>query len=272
MSRWWCGLVAAACALAPTRAWAQTFEIFGPDSARQRWESPQHFLFELRGGPYYPDVDGEFAGRATPFSDMFGSHDRLLLSAEFDWQFLRINPIGSLALAISGGYTTFGATAPLTQSPMPAPPSWSRPSDGQETVFHVVPGFVGGVFRLDILARRTVIPLVPYVKFGLGYAYWWSTIGETLSRRSAATSPNARPGDSDLGVAATGLSLGTHFAAGLMLRLDFLERSAQQRWDAAMGVNHSYLFAEFTRADVGTSGTQLQLSSTTWNAGLAFEF
>ena len=39
-----------------------------------------------------------------------------------------------------------------------------------------------------------------------------------------------------------------------------------------MGVNHSYLFAEFTRADVGTSGTQLQLSSTTWNAGLAFEF
>jgi hypothetical protein len=80
------------------------------------------------------------------------------------------------------------------------------------------------------------------------------------------------PSDNDVGVAATGLSLGTHFAAGLMLRLDFLEPGASRRWDSVMGVNHSYIFGEYTRAEVGTSGTQLQLSSETWNLGLAFEF
>ena len=74
------------------------------------------------------------------------------------------------------------------------------------------------------------------------------------------------------GVAATGLSLGTHLAVGLMLRLDFLERGAQSRWDSVMGVNHSYLFGEYTRADVGTGGTQLQLATETWKVGLAFEF
>lgn len=272
MTRWWSGLVAAACALAPSVCAAQTWELFGPEPSRPRWESPQHFLFELRGGPYYPDIDGEFAGRATPFADMFGTYDRLLLSAEFDWQFLRVNPVGSLGLAIGAGYTLFGAVAPITQTPMPAPSSWNRPSDGQETTLHVVPGWVGGVIRVDVLARRTVVPLVPYVKFGAGFALWWSTVGDNLSRRSSATSPGVRPGDTDLGQAATGLSLGTHLAVGLMLRLDFLERNAQQRWDAVMGVNHSYLFAEYTRADVGTGGTQMQLSSQTWNAGLAFEF
>jgi hypothetical protein len=270
---WAAGVVGAvALALAPSAADAQTFEIFGNSRAQRRWESPQNFLFELRGGAYYPDVDGEFAGRATPFADMFGTHDRLLLSAELDWQALRIHPVGSLGIAVSAGYTTFGAVAPITQSPMSAPAGWNRPSGGEETVFHVVPGFVGGVFRVDALARHTVVPLVPYVKFGLGYAYWWSTLGGTLSRRSLASSPNARAGDADLGVAATGLSLGTHLAVGLMFRLDFLERRAQQRWDAVMGVNHSYLFGEYTRADVGTGGTQLQLSTSTWNAGLAFEF
>lgn len=258
--------------LTPARAEAQTFELFGSHSDRRRWESPQNFLFELRGGPMYPDVDGEFAGRATPFADMFGTHDRLLLSGEFDWQILRINPVGSIGIGIGAGYTTFGAVAPVTEAAMPAVASWTRPADGQETTLHVIPGFLGAVIRLDGIARNTVVPLVPYVKFGLGYAYWWSTLGENLSRRSATSSPNVLPGDTDVGVAATGLSLGTHLAVGLMLRLDFLERGAQSRWDSVMGVNHSYLFGEYTRADVGTGGTQLQLATETWNAGLAFEF
>lgn len=265
-------MIAALPLLAPSIAEAQTFELFGSRDTRRRWESPQHFLFELRGGPFYPDVDGEFRGAATPFSDMFGTDDRLLLSAEFDWQILRIHPVGSIGLGVGAGYSAFGAIAPVTEARMPAPSGWTRPSGGQETTLHVVPGFIGGVVRIDALARHTVIPLVPYVKFGLGFAYWWSTLGDNLSRRSGASSPNVRPADTDLGVAATGLSLGTHLAVGLMLRLDFLERGAQQRWDAIMGVNHSYLFAEYTRADVGTSGTQLQLATETWNAGLAFEF
>lgn len=265
-------LLAALPLLAPTPAEAQTFQLFGNRESLRRWESPQNFAFELRGGPYYPDVDGELRGRATPFRDMFGSSERVLISGEFDWQILRVHPVGSLGLAVGAGYTVFSAVAPVTQAPMGAPATWTRPSDGQETSLHVIPGFIGGVVRIDALARHTVVPLVPYVKFGLGFAYWWSTLGENLSRRSATTSPGVLPSDNDVGVAATGLSLGTHFAAGLMLRLDFLEPGASRRWDSVMGVNHSYIFGEYTRAEVGTSGTQLQLSSETWNLGLAFEF
>lgn len=275
MSRWWALAVAVCVAgTVPSLAHAQTFELFGRDRSRSRHESSQNFLVELRGGPWHPAIDSEFNGRATPFRDMFGDADRVLLSAELDWQFLRINPIGSLGIGIGAGYTSASAVAPLTQNPMPAAAGWQRPTDGQQTSLEVIPGYAVAVFRLDVLARRTVVPLVPYVKYGVGYAYWWITNGDTLARRSLSLSPGANASDPDLGQAATGGSLGTHFAAGLMLRLDVFEPAVQRAWDQQMGVNHSYLFAEYTRSDLGTIGSraQLHLGSETWNLGLAMEF
>jgi hypothetical protein len=255
-------------------AGAQTFELFGPDRSRSRHESQQNFLIELRGGPWYPDVDAEFGGRATPFADMFGTADRVMVGAEFDWQFLRINPLGSLGLGVGAGYTSVSAVAPLTQNPMPGAAGWQRPSDGQETSLNVIPGYAVAVVRLDVLARRTVVPIVPYVKYGVGYAYWWITNGDTLSRRSLSLSPGATASDPDLGQAATGGTLGTHFAAGLMLRLDVFEPMVQRAWDLQMGVNHSYLFAEYVRSDLSGLGSrpQLRLGTETWNVGLAMEF
>jgi hypothetical protein len=275
MSRWWACAVAGLVAMAaPSLARAQTFQLFGPDRSRNRHESAQNFLIELRGGPWYPDVDAEFNGRATPFADMFGTADRVLVGAEFDWQFLRVNPLGSIGLGVGAGYTSASAVAPLTQIPMPAAASWQRPTDGQETSLHVIPGYAVAVVRLDVLARRTVIPLVPYVKYGVGYAYWWITNGDTLARRSLSLSPGARGTDADLGQAATGGTLGTHFAAGLMLRLDVFEPMVQRAWDLQMGVNHSYLFAEYVRSDLSGLGArpQLRLGTETWNVGLAMEF
>jgi len=275
MSRWWaCAVAGLLAGSAPSIAGAQTFELFGPDSSRSRHESTQNFLVELRGGPWFPDVDAEFNGRATPFADMFGTTDRLLLGAELDWQFLRINPIGSLGLGVGVGYTSASAIAPLTQNPMPAAASWERPSDGQQTSLQVIPGYAVAVIRIDVLSRRTVIPLVPYVKYGVGYAYWWITNGDTLSRRSLALSPGATAADTDLGQAATGGTLGTHFAAGLMLRLDVFEPAVQRAWDQQMGVNHSYVFAEYVRSDLSGLGSrpQLRLGTETWNVGLAMEF
>ncbi len=275
MSRWWaCAVAGLLTTTAASPGRAQTFELFGPDRSGSRHDSPQNFLVELRGGPWYPDTDAEFNGRATPFRDMFGSTDRLLLGAEFDWQFLRINYFGSFGLGLGAGYTSASAIAPLTQNPMPAAASWERPSDGQETSLQVIPGYAVAVVRIDVLARRTVIPLVPYVKYGVGYAYWWITNGDTLSRRSLSLSPGATAADSDLGQAATGGTLGTHFAAGLMLRLDVFEPAVQRAWDLEMGVNHSYIFAEYVRSDLSGLGArpQLRLGTETWNVGLAMEF
>jgi hypothetical protein len=275
MSRWWaCAVAGLVVGAAPSLVHAQTFELFGPDRSRSRHESSQNFLIELRGGPWYPDTDSEFNGRATPFADMFGTADRVMLGAEFDWQALRINPVGSIGLGVGVGYTSASAIAPLTQSPMPAAASWERPSDGQETSLQVIPGYAVAVVRIDVLARRTVVPIVPYLKYGVGYAYWWITNGDTLARRSLSLSPGANVTDTDLGQAATGGSLGTHFAAGLMLRLDVFEPAVQRAWDQQMGVNHSYVFAEYVRSDLGGPGArpQLRLGYETWNVGLAMEF
>ena len=275
MSRWWACAVAGllACA-APAVVEAQTFELFGHDRSGSRHDSPQNFLIELRGGPWYPDTDAEFNGRATPFGDMFGTADQLLLGAEIDWQFLRVNPIGSIGLGLGAGYTSASAVAPLTQNPMPAVASWERPSSGQQTSLQVIPGYAVAVLRIDVLARRTVVPIVPYLKYGVGYAYWWINNGDTLARRSLALSPGATASDPDLGQAATGGTFGTHFAAGLMLRLDVFEPTVQRAWDQEMGVNHSYIFAEYVRSDLSGIGSrpQLRLGTETWNVGLAMEF
>ena len=273
MRRWWV-LPALVCAAMPSSAGAQTFEIFGRDRSRSRYESAQNFLVELRLGPWTPDIDAEFGGRSTPYADMFGTDARWLPSAEFDWQALRINPVGSLGLAFGAGYTSASAVSPITQSPMPPVATWNRPTDGSTTSLSVIPAYAALVFRLDVLARRTVVPIVPSVKYGVGGADWWINNGDALARRSLALSPGARASDTDLGQAATGFTFGTHFAAGVMLRLDVFEPRVQRSWDLSMGVNHSYLFAEYTHAMLDGIGSrpQLRLGYETWTVGLAMEF
>lgn len=66
-------LAAGCVALGAGTADAQTLKPFGRDPGTNRFESPQNFMVEFRGGPFLPDVDAEFGGRATPFRDMFGT-------------------------------------------------------------------------------------------------------------------------------------------------------------------------------------------------------
>ncbi|MBL8602718.1 MAG: hypothetical protein JNK72_12420 [Myxococcales bacterium] len=269
------GLVALGCSLVTAGAAAQTFAPFGVDPGTDRYESTQNFALELRGGPFYPDTDSEFGGRATPLADMFGTSSRVQFGLEFDWQALRLGAAGSLGVGLGAGYTSMSAVAPITQSPMPSDPAqWQRPSGGQETTLRVFPTYGVLVYRFDTLARRTLIPLVPYAKLGLSYSIWWVTNGDETARRTLALSPGAAAGDPDLDQDAIGGSLGTHLALGLMLRLDVFERRAQRSWDLGMGVNHSYLFAEYLRSDPGSLGSraQMRLGVSTWNVGLAMEF
>ena len=266
--------IALALSLAASSARAQTFELFGRDRGRGRYDSPQNFAVEVRGGPWYPNVDAEFGGRASPFADMFGADDRVLMNLEVDWQALRFNYLGSLGIGVGAGYTAASGVAPITQSPMPADPTeWNRPAGGQETSLAVIPMYAVGVFRLDVIARRTVVPLVPYVKFGVAYDYWWISNGDVLARRSVGLSPGASINDPDIEAGATGGTMGTHLALGLMLRLDFIEPRAARAWDLQMGVNHSYLFFEYVRHDTSGVGArpQLRLDYESWAPGLAFE-
>lgn len=261
--------------LAPGVARAQTFELFGPDRGRDRFESPQHFAFEFRAGPWYPLIDNEFVARGRPerpFHAILGDDDRLLVGAELDWQILRVNPVGSLGIGVGLGYTSATAVAPVTRSD----PNDLRqqPTGGQETSLNVLPAYAVAIVRLDGLARRTFIPVVPYAKAGLAYSLWWVTTGDNLARRNASSPGPVPDAATDLNAAAFGGTLGLHLAAGVMLRLDNFEPQAQRSWDTEMGVNHSYLFFEYTRANTDLLGSrpQLQVGSNTWTAGIALEF
>src|SRR3569833_4405085 len=100
------GLVGVAAALlAGSRAQAQVIETEG-----QYHGSPQHFAFELKFGPYRPDIDSEFSGARQPYQDFFGSGRKLMSAMEFDWEIIR--HVGTVAVSAGLGYFKESANNP----------------------------------------------------------------------------------------------------------------------------------------------------------------
>ncbi len=249
---------AAACAalmLAASTALAQGVDEFGPygGAGADAFESPQHFALELRFGPYRPRVDNSFNGSAAPYQDIFGSKKRYLVGLELDWQALRIPMVGTLGPGLGWGYTTASGQALLTDG--------CGGRAAQDTSLAVMPMYLVGVFRVDVLARRTPVPLVAYAKAGLGYALWWSNSGGNTSHAAD-------------GRVARDASYGYQFALGGMFLLDSIDRDAAREMDNATGVNNSYFFMEwyYSSLDGFGSGKQMQVGANTWMLGLAFEF
>lgn len=220
------------------------------------YRSPQNFAFELRGGPYTPNVDDEFDGSATPFADAFGDHDRLRIGFEVDWQALH-TPVGSLGVGFAGslmryvGYARFESTGEKSS---------------EETTLIVMPMVVQAVVRLDFAMREWQIPFVPYGKIGFATYLWFSEDGSGTAR---ADGPDGAPN----AVLGSGRTHGLELAGGLAFLLDFIEPQSARKLDADTGVNHSYLFAELLWANIDGFGasTALQLGDLTWNAGLLLE-
>ena len=236
---------------APAVARAQGTDALGPYGgleSRHQAESPQNAAFELRFGRYRPEVDSEFGG-AKPFADTFGNDNRYLIGLEVDWQALRIPHFGSFGLGIGWGYTKFTADALLADG--------SGNRSAQETTLGIMPMYLVGVLRVDVLARETFVPLVPYAKLGVGYALWWSSDGE-----------GAAHGDD--GTLGRGSSYGPQWALGGMFLLDVIDRSSALSMDAQTGVNNSYFFLEWYRSQLGTSD-QMRVGTNTWMLGLALE-
>ncbi|MGH7270627.1 MAG: MXAN_2562 family outer membrane beta-barrel protein [Polyangiaceae bacterium] len=221
-----------------------------------RFESPQHFAFELRFSPYTPNIDSDPAlGNSAPYATVFGTSPNLYAGIELDWQALRIPHLGSLGPGLGAGYTSASGNAQFTR------PHNGTLQSGETTALAIYPFSLAAVLRVDVLWRDAGIPLVPYLKVGLGYAIWRAS--NTLGTSSAQ------------GVSGTGASLGTHVALGLSLNLNAFDSYAAQNFDDAMGVNGTYIFAEWTRDDLTVLGIQndpLRVGGTNWTFGLALEF
>jgi hypothetical protein len=247
------GLFAALAAL-PRAARAQEFadEAAIVEGEGTAYKTPQRFAYELTFGPYKPDVDGEFNGVRSPYADYFGSGQHLLMRTELDYQFL--HRFGSLGAGIGLGYFSVTGTAPMADGT-------GRPS-GDQSQLKVVPLSLSAVYRFDYLLETRNIPLVPFGKLGLDWAYWQITDG------------NGNIADDGNGGHARGGTWGWHAAAGVALMLDFVDPDAARDFDEDLGVNHTGLTFEYYHSDIsglGQSG-RMHVGDDNWTLGLVLEF
>jgi hypothetical protein len=209
--------------------------------------SRQDFALEFRFGPYRPDIDKAFPSGQGPYAQVFGKKRRLLSELELDWQFF--HGFGSLGLGVASGYVEIYGKS-LENGLVP-----SR----QTTSLKLIPIKLLLVWRMDVFANRWGIPFVPYAKTGLMLNRWWSAKGGKTS---------VVDGDK-----ASGWRSGYLGALGLALQLDAFDRQLAKDFDTSMGVNHSYLFAEYAFERVQSfAKSGINLSANHWMFGLAFEF
>lgn len=276
----WAALTASAVAL-PSIADAQTFL---SERYRQPGESRQDVAFELRAGSWLPNIANRGFDPGSPYPNAMGmpgvtnasAFDRffrwpnagggglLALGGEVDWQILRMGPVGSFGVGLQAYYAWASAKAPLASTSTSADPgTWTRTD--QLSQLTVVPVTALAVVRFDGLARAVrYLPLVPYVKFGLTYGFWWVSNGDEYARGTGADG-NATD--------AVGGTLGFTGAVGLQLMLDAFEPTLARQFDTTMGVNHSYVFFEGYMQNLGFgSSSRLDVGTLTWSAGLTFEY
>jgi hypothetical protein len=265
-----CASVAAALVTtaAVSQAAAQTSKIPKSDWRQQdrgakrelRPHTPWNFMFELRFGPYWPEVDEEFGGAQYPYGQTFaegieddpgGIEDdpQFYFGLELDWLPLRVPYVGLIGPGFGWGFTTTSANARVNW------PGTDR--DGQasdvNTSLTIMPMHLSAVLRVDEIKRRTVIPVVPYVKFGLGMGVWDMSEG----------------GETEL----SGVSFGTHLALGGMLGLGWIAGRSSASLEDTAGIRETYLFGEWTYGNLDGIGSssQLHAGSSTWTLGLALQ-
>lgn len=235
-------------ASAQTQATDEFGSVGGPGS-RSHAESPQNAAVEVRFGRYIPQVDKSVPG--SPYQGVFGKRSRYMFGLEGDWQLLRLPHLGTLGPGLGWGYTRASAQARITSTGM---------LSAEQTTLAIMPFYLVGVLRADVFAREFGVPLVPYAKVGLGYALWWASDGGTTSREN--------------GVLGRGVSYGPQYALGAMFLLDVLDEQTALDADNGIGVNNSYVFAEWFDSELDAFGSKsrLNVGANTWVVGLAIEF
>lgn len=220
--------------------------IAGPAQA----ESPRDMLLEIKVGPFRPSIDSEFGGQASPYQDVMGGGSVLMTQIEYEYEFY--NHVGVVALGASLGYARDKGTARLS----------GGETSNDSTTFHLLPLSLSAVYRFDYLAQHYRVPLVPHLKAGFDYYLWWIT---------NAVGKVARSRDGSVGQGGT---FGGHVTLGLAFHMDFLSPEMAQTFDVDVGVNNTYLFAEYVMSWVNDFGSSrsFDLSSRTFLFGIAFEF
>jgi hypothetical protein len=236
----------------PARAQEFASEAELVEGEGHRFRSAQRFAFELTFGPFRPDVDGEFNGRRDPYNEFFGGGHDLLTRFELDYQFF--HRFGSLGVGLGAGFFSVTGRSPVADG--------SGVLSGDSSNMKVIPMSLSLIYRLDYFLETRKIPLVPFAKLGLDYAYWQITDGNG-NIATDATGGHARGG-----------TMGWHAAGGLALVIDFLDPDAARDFDEDLGVNHTAITFEFFHSDISGLGqsNRMHVGDTDWTLGLLLEF
>lgn len=242
------------------------------DEETDTWFDPYHFYFELRFGMYSPQIDDDglvysdangdpiprtdAAGDPIPgttqplYETFFGGSPLFQFGLELDWLPLYIPWVGSVGPGFGWGWSTASG---------PSRDETGAPTESDTDLdIHALHGSV--VFRLDGLLREATIPIVPYGKFGFGWALW-----EIDGPRGTAEFN---------GVEAKGTSYGLHYALGGAIPLNGFDRTAAVHLREETGIRYAYIFAEWYNQDLALFGPSPQLDVGTSSAvfGLALGF
>ena len=232
----------------------------------------------------------------------------LLGGAEIDYQFL--HRFGVLGVGIASGY--FRKTAPqllyfqtpdglktcsitkdpkytdfkLYTLPMGADAKGGMAPDAcfssDENILNVVPLELLLVYRFDVLDKRWRVPLIPYIKVGLGYYFWWfGSSSSFVVHEEVDEKGNAITN----GAAGSGGTFGFVVRPGLAIDLGTIDRAAALIMDKEIGLNRVSAFIEMNYARIDNFGspankdfngtlrpTTKNLSDLAFTAGLSFEF
>jgi hypothetical protein len=247
---------------------AQGVDEFGPYGRPQddkNHESPQHWAFELRFGPYYPQVDSEPGLTGKPLARSLGTNHRLMVGLEGDWQAFRFGKLLSLGPGFGMGYTVLSKAAVYGTSPDGTPPPEGivpeKTVSPMDSTLKIWVQWVDAVARIDALNRNFKIPIVFTAKLGLGHALWWAGKGNLAGR------------DSTGAIIGHGRSWGPHWALGVMFDLNYMQPDRAKHLDAVSDINHMYLFFEYYQMKLGTWGNNnLRVGDNDWVLGYALEF
>lgn len=256
-------LAALALALWPEQATAQSLGPYWEDELAQTEEADPFatkWHVGLRAGPYTPAIDAQVAG--SPYAEMFGG-DTVMPALDIDYVLWE----GVGQLAVGGSIAFMGKSASAFQQ-MDNPDTPERERGDDKNRFRLIPLALTAAFRLTVLDRRFGVPLVPYVRGGLGYYLWWVEApgGEVASVcRTGGTTCDEK--------LARGGSLGVVASVGLAVRAERIDAEAA----AVMrdgGMQHAGFYAELQGGwvdDFGI-GKKLSVGDVTWFAGVDFEF
>lgn len=252
--------LALALAAGPALAQEDRQDVLG--SQRHSYASPQNFAIEVRFSPFYPQVDSDPALHGCqPFNTVFGGSPSVMVGAEFDWQALRIPHLGTLGPGVGISTVSFSANAPNTGGSSSGCLTSSSTS-GESTSLTIYPVYAVAVLRADVLWRELGVPFVPYAKLGPAAGFWQAsnTLGVSDNKGSKGQ----------------GYTLGTQLAVGMMFNLNVFDEYAARNFDEGMGVNGTYIYAEWTDSNLdglwGIQPNALRVGGTSWTFGLAWEF